>query len=267
MLGSAEGGLACEEGHRFDRARSGYVNLLQPDERRSARPGDGIEASRARRRLWEAGVEAPLSAALLEELRASIAGPAAAILDVGCGEGSMLAALSAELQLEGHGVDISTPSIDLAARTYRRLHFVVANADRRLPFADGCIDVATCVNAHASLPELARVVATGGWVAMVLPGPDDLREVREAIAGEAVPKERLAALRERLPGDLEVVRERRLSWRFPAGSELLDDVLRATYRGARRREAERLAARPPGDVTRSQEIVLLRCGRRETRGA
>src|SRR5450755_3800076 len=36
--------FVCERGHSFDVARSGYLNLLQPQDRRSANPGDSKEA-------------------------------------------------------------------------------------------------------------------------------------------------------------------------------------------------------------------------------
>ena len=35
-----EGRLLCPRGHSFDVARSGYINLLQPQDRRSKHPGD-----------------------------------------------------------------------------------------------------------------------------------------------------------------------------------------------------------------------------------
>src|SRR3954466_15612184 len=98
--------MVCANGHSFDIARSGYCNLLQPQDSRARQPGDSREAVMARRRFIEAGHEQ----ALLSGAPAS--SPA---LDVGCGEGSHLAALELE---EAHGVDISVPAIDLAAKTY-----------------------------------------------------------------------------------------------------------------------------------------------------
>src|SRR5439155_20336777 len=43
--------LLCPRGHTFDIARSRYINLLQPQERRSRQPGDTAAAIAARRRL------------------------------------------------------------------------------------------------------------------------------------------------------------------------------------------------------------------------
>src|SRR5207245_8862794 len=43
--------MVCPRKHSFDIAQSGYINLLQPQERRAKQPGDTAEAISARRRL------------------------------------------------------------------------------------------------------------------------------------------------------------------------------------------------------------------------
>ena len=45
--------LFCQRGHSFDVARSGYINLLQPQDRRSKHPGDTVAAVAARRGVQE----------------------------------------------------------------------------------------------------------------------------------------------------------------------------------------------------------------------
>jgi 23S rRNA (guanine745-N1)-methyltransferase len=125
--------LSCARGHSFDVARSGYINLLQPQERRSKEPGDTVAAVKSRRRLHDRGVTAPLLNGIAEILRAS---PADVVLDAGCGDGFYLGALAQQAAFDGHGVDISIPAIDAAARRYPRCEWIVANADRSLPYAD-----------------------------------------------------------------------------------------------------------------------------------
>src|SRR3954452_3278553 len=83
--------LVCPQGHSFDLARSGYCNLLQPQDRRSKNPGDSRAAVEGRRRLLDAGYGAALLAALQEEIGLS----PGAVLDVGCGEGYYLGSLAA----------------------------------------------------------------------------------------------------------------------------------------------------------------------------
>ena len=52
--------LICPRGYSFDVARSGYINLLQPQDRRSKQPGDTAAAVAGRRRLHDRGVTEPL---------------------------------------------------------------------------------------------------------------------------------------------------------------------------------------------------------------
>ena len=80
----------CANDHSFDVARSGYVNLLQPQDRRSPRPGDSPQALGARRRVLQ-GVEAPLVDAIVDTLSLT---EHDVVLDVGCGEGHHLAAIA-----------------------------------------------------------------------------------------------------------------------------------------------------------------------------
>src|SRR5262249_16346551 len=70
-LGRMERQLFRPRGHSFDVARSGYINLLQPQERRSKQPGDSAAAIAARRRLHDRGVTEPLLHAIAEAVAAS----------------------------------------------------------------------------------------------------------------------------------------------------------------------------------------------------
>ncbi len=54
--------FVCPRRHTFDIARSGYVNLLQPQDRRSPNAGDSKDALAARAALLAAGVAAQRAA-------------------------------------------------------------------------------------------------------------------------------------------------------------------------------------------------------------
>src|SRR6476660_9086526 len=107
--------LICSRGHSFDVARSGYINLLQPQDRRSKQPGDTAAAVAARRRLHDRGVTEPLLHAVSDIIPAS-AGDI--VLDAGCGEGFYLGTLARRIGFDGHGADISIPAVNAAARRY-----------------------------------------------------------------------------------------------------------------------------------------------------
>src|SRR5437764_6335913 len=82
--------LICPRGHSFDIARTGYINLLQPQERRSKQPGDTAEAVAARRRLHDRGVTAPLLEAIAAMANVTSDDD---VLDAGCGDGYYLGSL------------------------------------------------------------------------------------------------------------------------------------------------------------------------------
>lgn len=260
-LASSEGGRAwvCAARHTFDVARSGYINLLQPQERRSRRPGDTREAILARRRIAEAGLDPPVAAEVLAVL-AGLGVERPAVLDAGCGDGAFLEALSSGRQIDAHGVDISVPAIELAARRLPppAAVWVVANADRRLPWADGSFDVVTSITARRNRAEFARVLRKGGLAIVAVPGEDDLVELREAVQGEGRRRDRSAAVIEELAPDLVLVSSRTIRARAHLDVAALRDLLVATYRGARSREQGRASTLGPLEVTSSRDLLVFR---------
>jgi 23S rRNA (guanine745-N1)-methyltransferase len=169
--------LVCPRGHSFDLARSGYINLLQPQDRRSKQPGDTAAAITGRRRLHDLGVTQPLLDTIANMLAAS---PNDVVLDAGCGEGFYLGSLARRTGFDGHGVDISIPAIDAAARRYPGCEWIVANADRFLPYADRSFSIVVSITARMNAAEFRRVQRDDGRLLVALPAPDDLIELRGA---------------------------------------------------------------------------------------
>ena len=250
-------GLACAGGHAFDRARRGFVNLLQPQDRRSRRPGDSREAALARRRLGWAGLEAPLHERLLAAL-VELPLEAPAVLDVGCGEGSTLAWLASRRRLVAHGVDLSAEAVDLAAGLWPGGTWVVANADRGLPFASASLDVALSVLARRPAAELARVLRPAGLLLVAVPGPDDLAELRAAVQGSAVGRARLGGVAAELSAHFELQGQESMTWRVALERPQLEDLLASSYRGARARERERFAGLERLEVTLARDLGWFR---------
>ena len=107
----------CANGHSFDIARQGYVNLLTVQRRHSAHPGDTREQVASRREFLEGGFYAPISDALNDAAKRHGAnGP---ILDVGCGEGYYSARLAKALGAELTGLDVSKEAVRWAAAKYK----------------------------------------------------------------------------------------------------------------------------------------------------
>jgi len=223
--------MLCPRGHAFDIARSGYINLLQPQERRSKNPGDSLDAVAARRRFLDRGHARPL----LEAIRA-IAPPAETLLDAGCGDGYYLGSLG-----RGCGIDISTAAIDLAARRYPQCEWIVANADRFIPYADASFDLILSITGRMNASEFRRVGRE--YLLVAVSAPDDLRGLRGA------GRDRVQRTVETFADGYELVKQERVSTIAELSADDARDILTATYRP---REA------PPQRVTLALDVLLFR---------
>jgi 23S rRNA (guanine745-N1)-methyltransferase len=230
--------VICERGHSFDVARSGYINLLQPQDRRAKSPGDSAEVVAARRRFLER-FAIPLDLSALRSPNSA--------LDAGCGEGHYLAAVQAQFDCEAHGVDISVPAIDAAARAHCDCTFVVANADRFLPYVDASFDLVMSINARLNPPEFRRVLRDGGTLLVSILGADDLRELRTGPEQDHV--DRTIAL---FAPAFTLVRHENVRRTVHMNREDIRDALVASYRGMREVTDEEL------DVTLSRDMLIFR---------
>ena len=87
-LGREENTFRCKTGHSFDRARSGYVNLLLSGGKHAKIPGDNKQMVLSRRAFLEKGFYRPMADALCRETAEELNGLSSpAVLDAGCGEG------------------------------------------------------------------------------------------------------------------------------------------------------------------------------------
>lgn len=240
----------CGRDHAFDVARSGYCNLLQPQDRRSKSPGDPKEAVLARRRFLEAGHGDFLLEALREEM-----GEPTSVLDVGCGDGFVLGSLARGR--EAHGVDLSVPAIDLAARRWPEVSWWVVNADRALPFADGSFDLALSIAGRRPAAELRRVLKPDGRLLVAVPAEDDLIELREAVQGEGMLRSRLEKVLEEL-ADFKLEAHWLVQTTAVLDPGAVRDALAATYRGARASQRETVEGLGPMRVTLSFEVARFR---------
>jgi 23S rRNA (guanine745-N1)-methyltransferase len=248
--------LTCAAGHSFDVARSGYVSLLQPQDRRSSAAGDSKEAVAARRRLLDAGVGRAAIDAMVS--RATAIAGRLVVADLGCGSGELLGALAAVRDVCGVGIDLSTAAADAAARRFPSLTWVVANADRGLPLLDRSVDLITSLNGRRHVNECARVLAAGGILIVAVPAPDDLIELRAEIQGEGVTRDRADGVLSEHAARFALVERFTVRSRHQLEGGALRDLLRGTYRGARASVASRVESLDAREVTLSTDIAILR---------
>lgn len=195
-------GWACPQGHQFDRAKQGYVNLLPVQRKRSRDPGDSKDMVQARKRFLDAGYYQPVGetlAQLVHEQLQQNKSLATAYLDAGCGEGYYLQqfmqyqeAHAGEGSCALLGLDISKWAVQVAARRSREVQWVVAS-NAALPVPAASFDVISSVFGFPMYDEFARVLKPQGLLLVIEPGPAHLQELRQVIypelTGQEQPKE------------------------------------------------------------------------------
>jgi 23S rRNA (guanine745-N1)-methyltransferase len=236
----------CPRGHSFDIARSGYINLLQPQDRRSKEPGDTKEAVAARRRLHDRGVTRPLLDGIAEMIGAQ-AGDI--VLDAGCGDGFYLGSLARSAGFEAHGVDISIPAVNAAARRYQQCEWIVANADRFLPYAERSFSILLSVTGRMNADEFRRVLREDGRLLVALASPDDLVELRSRTGAPG--RDRVERTVETFARGFSLIERRRATTFADLDADGVHDVLASIYRPMRAEPAEAMR------VTFSMDLLLF----------
>jgi len=234
------------------------VNLSQPQDKKSKNPGDSAQAVLSRRRLNDTGLGEGLAKVIVETGRRVVSNAVPAILDIGCGEGFYLAGLSMAIGGEGVGVDLSTAAVELAAKRYPAMTWVVANADRQLPFANGSFDLVLSITARHHPAEFHRLLAGRGCLIVVIPGADDLIELREWIMGEGSERDRTETIRANYHPHFELLSSESYRERRSLDRTSLLDLLISTYRGGRKSQEGMVASLSDLQVTMSREILVFK---------
>ena len=173
--------LACSQGHGFDIARQGYVNLLTVQQKHSLDPGDTREQVLSRRAFLEGGFYAPIADTLLKTARDY--GVSGDLLDVGCGEGYYCAFLSSQLGLPLTGLDISKEAVRCAAAKYKGPQWICGTA-AHIPVEDHSASLLTSLFALTLPEEFRRVLKQDGLFFQVLAAEDHLMGLKHIIYDE-----------------------------------------------------------------------------------
>ena len=166
--------VCCYDGHSFDLAKEGYVNLL-----RSSRSGDTMGddklSARSRRDFLNKGYYAPLKDALTDLFKDK----SGTLLDICCGEGYYTSAIAENPNLRVYGFDLSKEMVRLAARRGGGRYFV-ANISA-IPMADRSVDWATLLFAPFHEKEIHRVLKPGARLYTVVPSQRHLFELKHTL--------------------------------------------------------------------------------------
>lgn len=172
--------LKCSNGHCFDIAKQGYVNLLPVQNKRSSDPGDSKEMVSARQSFLRAGYYESISFNLLRILRQLNVDNTYVVLDAGCGEGYYLAKIQHEFSNLCIGLDISKWAVLAAAKHFKTCSWLVAS-NRDIPLLATSIDLIVCMFGFPCFDVFSKVLKAQGIVVLIDPLDDHLVELREVL--------------------------------------------------------------------------------------
>lgn len=220
--------LACVEGHSFDIARQGYLNLLTGHGTKFL--PDTAAMVNARDAFLDAGHYQDLSTALAKQVEAALppAAQRALLVDAGTGTGYYLqqilaaladgtgeAAAGPELEsgpdhrrtrsLDAVGLDISKFALRRAARRNPHAANIVWDLWRALPLGANTADVVLVIFAPRNASEFARILKPGGSLIVVTPLPAHLGEIAQVAGLLAIQQEKAAALNQSMASHFSLV--------------------------------------------------------------
>jgi len=188
--------LVCSNGHAFDIAKQGHVNLLPVQHKRSKEPGDSKEMVVARTLFLNTGLYQPIAKKLTEISYALMTDnnidnfnpDNVCLFDAGCGEGYYFDYLfnvftnkqSSHYCASFIGLDISKYAIIAASKRNKQITWLVGT-NRQPPVCDNSVDIIICVFGFHSFEGFFKILKPGGYIILVEPGPDHLTELREII--------------------------------------------------------------------------------------
>ncbi len=199
----------CDNGHSFDIARQGYVNLLPVQHKRSKQPGDSKAMVVARTEFLDSGIYQPIAeglSALIHKLLHKLTTDSGTIciFDAGCGEGYYLdRVLTTFASKSGEacfiGLDISKDAILQATKRNRQINWVVGT-NRQPPVAAESVDIILCLFGFISAEAFSKILKPGGRLITVDPGPEHLKELRKIIYPQLKKTEAAGLAKKEIPG-------------------------------------------------------------------
>ena len=173
------GTLGCANGHSYDIAKQGYVNLLMSNASGGKRHGDDKAMVAARSAFLDAGCYDNFRDGIVDAAREYF--PAGMpVLDAGCGEGFYSFAVHRALGGDMAGVDISKTALIAASKRGGGMKLAVAGVNR-LPLANGSCGGILNIFAPTDSGEFWRVLAENGILLRGVPGERHLMELKAAV--------------------------------------------------------------------------------------
>ncbi|MBJ9984071.1 methyltransferase domain-containing protein [Acinetobacter sp. S40] len=212
----------CEQGHSYDLAKQGYVNLHVVQHKHSKTPGDTPESVLARRLFLSEGFYQPLRDAVVAQLQQL---QLDTLLDIGCGEGYYTSAMQQQVK-QCIGLDIAKAAVQRAAKLNPHVTWVVGTG-ATLPVVDQSIDICSSLFSPIPKDEIKRVLKPQGYLLVVTPAPEHLYAMREALFDEVKPHQPNKFV-EQLQSDFVLVLQQHIESQFILNQDQLKNLVAMT---------------------------------------
>ena len=169
----------CENGHSFDIAKEGYVNLHIAKGKSNVISGDDKDMVKARTDFLSKGYYAPLK----DEVCSVISDSAIScpiLFDSGCGEGYYTSFYSDVVTAMGgkaYGVDLSKAAVRHGAKSVKNGEFAVASV-YHLPIHDESCDIIVNCFSPLATDEFRRILKKDGLFIYIVPDARHLWELK-----------------------------------------------------------------------------------------
>lgn len=178
----------CSNGHSFDIAKQGYVNLLLSSHIGTGKPGDSKDMIKSRREFLDKGYYERFSNSLNNMVMDTVKSSKCksfSIFDAGCGEGYYISRLKTQINgfcndidWDIYGIDISKSAIQYASVRDKEIRFAVAS-NYHVPILTNSVDCILCVFAPRDEQEFLRILKPSGKLIIAAPGPKHLFSLRK----------------------------------------------------------------------------------------
>ncbi|MBQ0036460.1 MAG: methyltransferase domain-containing protein [Firmicutes bacterium] len=159
----------CENGHCFDIAKEGYLNL---NCKNSQNTGDEKDMINARRDFLSKGYYN-----FLRETVDSLIDEGDSLLDLACGEGYYTSYFKAKDKI---GVDLSKTGLKIAAKKDKSTLYLLNNIFNN-PLNDKSLDKIVTIFAPIAKQEIKRLLKDNGKYILVKPNVNHLFELKKAV--------------------------------------------------------------------------------------
>ena len=170
----------CDNGHNFDCAKEGYVNLLVVQQKKSKNPGDNKTMIVARKSFLDKGYY-DIIIDPCKKLIADLGYENSNLLDIGCGDGYFTQQIIGPLNFQrAYALDISKDAIKIAAKRHKQINWLVASGVN-IPIEKSHIDVILKINAPLNYEVAANLLNQNGIIISITPGSQHLYEFKQLI--------------------------------------------------------------------------------------